>query len=151
AHEPTLTANGLSDLADVEREQGDLAAARTSIRDALAKHEALTKTTNTADLPQYLADDHDITGRIDQAAGDLVAAERELRKAVELAEPVAGVGQALLAPHLEHLGALLLAAHKSAEATTVLTRVLAILDATAAPASVREQVQAELANARRGP
>ena len=148
AHEPTLTANGLSNLADVERAQGDLTAARTSINDALAKHEALAKTTTTADSPQYLADDHDIAGRIDQASGDLVAAERELRMAVELAEPVSGAGQALLAPHLEHLGVLLIAAHKTPEATTVLTRTLAILDATAAPASERAQVQAELAKAR---
>ena len=148
AHEPTLTANGQSFLADVDLARGDLAAARAEIRDALAGHEALVKTTTTPDVPQYLADDHDLTGRIDQAAGDLVGAERELRRSVELAEPVAGVGQALLAPHLEHLGALLIKAHKSAEAATVLARTVKILDATAASADTRARVEAELATAR---
>jgi tetratricopeptide (TPR) repeat protein len=148
AHEATLTANGKSYLADVALAKGDLAAARTSIREALADHEALAKTTTTPDVPQYLADDHDIEGRIDQAAGDLTGAEHELRRAVELAEPVAGVGQGLLAPHLEHLGALLVAAHKSTEATAVLARTLAILDATAASATTRARVEAELATAR---
>ena len=149
AHDDALVAAGLADLADVQRAGGDFAAARTTIADALARHELLAKSTDAADSAQQLANDHSIMGRIDQATGDLAGAERELRRAVELVGPFAGEGQGLLAPHLENLGAVLAAAHQNAEAATVLARALAIVEATAGSASERAQLETELANARR--
>jgi tetratricopeptide (TPR) repeat protein len=148
AHDPTLVAEGQSALADVLRVRGDIAAARAAIRLALAHHEELAHGSANADVALAVASDHEEAGRIEQAAGDLVAAERELRLAVELTTPVAGTGQANLAAPLEHLGALLAAAGKPHDAVAPLDRALAIATATAGPATDRARLGLALASAR---